>query len=350
VHLDLRLLLSFVAVADELHFGRAADHLGIAQPALSQQIRRMETQLGAELFVRDSRSVALTPAGAALLPEARGALDAVRRGVAAARAAADRRRMRLCLGVDLDVPRRVLRRVHATAAELTELDVRVVRQHQGDALAAMREGELDLVLGWARMPYGPPVRSQVVDGAEVVAVLRRDHPEAHRTTMPRDVFARHPFVMFAREPTADVFDWLVTNATGRQPEQLQIEQVASLDDGTSAMLRGAATGCGLTLAMRDGIDPDEHPELVAIPFAPPLLHEIKLIWAPAAESASVRAFVDRCAAVTVWTGTAGTSPMGSPRVSGPAKRSPVRPARPPQVRPEVEEPPATSAAATGGDP
>jgi DNA-binding transcriptional LysR family regulator len=308
VHVDLRLLPSFVAVADDLHFGRAADRLGIAQPALSQQIRRLETQLGAELFTRDSRRVTLTAAGAALLPEARGALDAVLRGVVAARAAAEQRRTRLCLGVDLDVPRRVLRRVHAAAAELTDFDVRVVRQHQGDALDAMHAGDLDLVLGWARMPYGPPVRSQVVDGAEVVAVVRRDHPEAHRTTMPRDVFARHPFVMFSREPSSDVFDWLVTNATGRQPEQLSIEQVASLDDGTSAMLRGAAAGCGLTLAMRDGVDPDEHPELVAIPFAPPLLHEIKLIRAPAAESEAVRAFVGRCAAVPVWTGTAGIRP------------------------------------------
>ena len=62
--------------------------------------------------------------------------------------------------------------------------------------------------------------------------------------------------------------------------------------------------------MRDGIDPDEHPELVAIPFAPALLHEIKLIWAPATESEGVQAFVDRCAGVPVWTGTAGNGSSG----------------------------------------
>jgi DNA-binding transcriptional LysR family regulator len=298
VHFDLRLLPAFVGVADELHFGRAAERLGVAQPALSQQIRRLETQLGVELFVRDARSVALTAAGTALLPEAREALDAARRGSAAARAAAEQQRTKVCLGVDLDMPRPVLRRVHAAAADLPDVDVRVVRQHQGDALPAMRRGDLDLVLGWQRMPYGPPVRSRVVDAAEIVAVLRRDHPEAGRSVMPREVFAGHQFVMFQREPTADVFDWLVSAATGRQPEQLRIEQVASLDDGTEAMLRGARTGCGLTLAARAQFRADEHPDLVAIPFDPPLLHDVTMIWVPETETTSVRAFVDRCAAIT----------------------------------------------------
>ena len=296
---DLRLLPTFVAVADELHFGRAAQRLSVAQPALSQQVRRLEAQLGVQLFERDARAVHLTPAGAAFLPEARVAVDAARRGAAAARAAVSPPSVTLCLGVDLDMPRRVLRRIHTAAAELPEVNVRVLRQHQGDALAAMREGKLDLVLGWERMPYGPPVRTRVVDAAEVVAVLRRDHPEAHRSVMPREVFAAHHFVMFQREPTTDVFDWLVTAATGRRPDQLRIEQVASLEDGTEAMLRGATTGCGLTLAMCDVFREDEHPDLVAVPFDPPLRHDITLIWGPEQESPGVRAFADRCTRIAV---------------------------------------------------
>src|SRR5437868_12211583 len=75
--MDIRQLRHFAAVADTLHFGRAAERLGMTQPPLSQSIMALERELGAPLFVRTKRSVALTPFGDLWLTHVRGALDGV---------------------------------------------------------------------------------------------------------------------------------------------------------------------------------------------------------------------------------------------------------------------------------
>ena len=291
--IDLRLLPSFVAVAEELHFARAADRLLIAAPALSQQIRRLETQVGVRLFDRDSRTVRLTPAGEALLEEARSALHAVDRGARAARDADARRRARVTVAVDLDVPTRITQNLHRCAERLPDVDLRIVRQHQMDAMTALRGDSVDAVLGWARLADGPPLKTSRVGAAQILAILRRDHVEAARLVMPRSVFAQHPFVMFRRE-TSDVFDWLVTNATGRQPEQLDIEEVEALDNAMSAVLHGAVAGCGMTMAIEDAFEPNKHPDLVGIPFEPPLLHDARLMWTAANETPPIRALAQSC--------------------------------------------------------
>src|SRR5262249_37069277 len=86
--MELRHLRYFVAVAEELHFGRAAARVRIAQPALSRQIRHLEDELGLSVLERNRRRVALTPAGARFLDDARQILAHVDRAVASARRAA----------------------------------------------------------------------------------------------------------------------------------------------------------------------------------------------------------------------------------------------------------------------
>jgi DNA-binding transcriptional LysR family regulator len=205
---DLRLLPSFLAVAEERHFGRAADRLDLAQPALSQQIRRLETQLGVQLFVRDARRVELTGAGEAFLPAAREAVQAAQRAAVAAQRSATGAQVTLRVAADLDLPARIIARLRNFAQMRPDIELRLVRQHQGDALAALHADQVDAVVGWGRMPYGPPIRSLTVDAEEVLAVLRDDHPEAHRPTIARELFGRRQFVMVQREPSPDVYDWL----------------------------------------------------------------------------------------------------------------------------------------------
>jgi len=123
---ELRHLRYFVAVAEELHFRRAAERLHVAQPAVSEQVRKLEVELGVQLFARTHRSVQLTDAGVALLEEARRVLRQAEVARQAARGAAERAAMRLRIGYLPDVlPAAVPRALRQIAASLpaVELDL-----------------------------------------------------------------------------------------------------------------------------------------------------------------------------------------------------------------------------------
>jgi len=146
---ELRHLRSFVAVAEELNFTRAAGRVHIAQPALSAHIRQLEERVGCRLVERTTRRVALTPAGEALFAAAPSALAAVADAVRAARAAAAGETGSLVIGLlatsGLDFTPRVLR---AFAAAWPGVDVSVRSVSFDDPSGGVRSGECDLAIVW----------------------------------------------------------------------------------------------------------------------------------------------------------------------------------------------------------
>jgi DNA-binding transcriptional LysR family regulator len=195
--MELRHLRYFVAVAEERHFGRAAERLHIAQPPLSQQIRRLEAELGAPLLHRTTRRVELAPAGEVLLARARDILAAVDAATEDARRAARGEFGRLAIGFTGSATYALL---PALADALREALPGVVLELRGELLTpAQVEGLLDgsLDLGLLR----PPVRDhslevEILRREPLVAVLPATHRLAAAPAVPLEQLEEEPFVMY----------------------------------------------------------------------------------------------------------------------------------------------------------
>ncbi|MFG2886503.1 LysR substrate-binding domain-containing protein [Streptomyces sp. NPDC048297] len=194
--MELRHLTGFVAVAEELHFGRAAERLHMAQSPLSQQIRLLERDLGVRLFDRTTRSVRLTPAGRALLEPARHLLaeaSAVRRTVQAAHLGEVGRVTVGFAGASSYAALPVLTR--AVTSELPGIELALVGQtYTGEALGRIAEGSLDL--GFVALPVRRGVSARLVRRERLVLALPDSHPLADRTEVAFAELEREPFVTF----------------------------------------------------------------------------------------------------------------------------------------------------------
>lgn len=196
---EIRHLRYFVAVADELHFGRAARRLGITQPPLSLQIRQLESSLGVAVFERTNRSVELTAAGRALLAEARKLIadfDRVAEVVArAARGETGTLRVAF-VGSFLTLPR-IIRRFRqerpGVRLELRELSTAAQQ-------AALRDGELDI--GFLREPARDVelLRETMMKEKLLLAISKR-HPLASRKRLRLEDVANEDFVLFPHDLT-----------------------------------------------------------------------------------------------------------------------------------------------------
>jgi DNA-binding transcriptional LysR family regulator len=180
--MELRQLRYFVAVAEELHFTRAAARLLIASPSLSQQIKALERDLRVTLFERSSVGVRLTPAGETLLPLARATLAAADDLETTARRVAARRSTVLRLGfLAFSLTSTTRRLVTAYGRDAPHVTVELRQYEWDDPSAGLLAGETDAA--FVRLPFTEDERLATLELAEepLLVVLAEDHPLAHRS-------------------------------------------------------------------------------------------------------------------------------------------------------------------------
>ncbi|HBO1302087.1 LysR substrate-binding domain-containing protein [Pseudomonas aeruginosa] len=224
--MELRHLRYFIAVAEELHFGRAAERLGISQPPLSQQIQALEEEVGARLFERTNRRVELTDAGRLFLDESRQVLAQVDKAVLLARRAHLGELGELKIGFTSSAPftstipssihafRKAYPDVHLDLQEMSSRQVLKALLEESLQVGVIRPLALPDAVHWVELFREP-----------LVAVLRADHPLAAGSEdgLAIAALAEEPFVFFPRSYGTGLYDQVIalTRQAGFSPRIAQ---------------------------------------------------------------------------------------------------------------------------------
>ena len=232
--MEFRQLEAFVEVATQLHFGRAAEKLGIAQPTLSELVRRLEREMGTPLLARTTRRVALTGAGSELLERAQAIIDSASEATLAVRRVASEEAGIVRIGVIPAVAPvlapHVAEALRRHAPDIT-LDVR--KMWPPDLLHALADGTVDVAINCGSVVDPPSVVGEVFCGESVIVALRNSHRLAERESVSWADLAGEPFGI----PSASLFpDWSaaqrrVLNEAGICPPIVELEatDVAATD-------------------------------------------------------------------------------------------------------------------------
>lgn len=196
--IELKQMRIFLAVAEELHFGRAAERLHMAQPALSAQVKAMEERLGANLFERTTRRVALTRTGEAFLPEARATVAQAEEALRVARrTAAEGDELLKIGGIDSATAGLLPSLIRTFRRHNKNVEVRVEEMLSAPALHALEHRQLDVA--FCRLPRQADLfASRHVLREELVAILPHDHPLAERERLTSLELCREPLVLPSR--------------------------------------------------------------------------------------------------------------------------------------------------------
>lgn len=204
--MEFRHLESFLAIAEELHFGRAAAKLHLAQPSLSQHLQRLERSVGTELVARTSHEVRLTPAGEAFRDQARAIVAQVYKAGQTAREAAAGRSGSVDVAYNFAAGQQVLPAVLTKMhAEHPNVGVTLHEMRTGPQLQALRAGDVDVAMVYGR-PVGAEFESRPLAEFPLVAVVGPGHKWAGRPGASFSELAHEPCIMFGREQCPAMYD------------------------------------------------------------------------------------------------------------------------------------------------
>jgi DNA-binding transcriptional LysR family regulator len=290
VSVELRQLRYFVAVAEELHFGRAAERLHISQSPLSRAIRELERDIGVVLFVRTTRRVELTEAGSVLLERSRRALAEIDGAIADVQrsARADERVLGIGYG---PFSRTVVTRIVAALREvLPGIEVRLDEEVTADSLRRLGAHELAaaVVMESPAAARRLGVRIDTLRDEPLLAALPDSHPFATEGAIPVGAFAAER-VLLPREPPGQVFNvWLraLIRVHGFELERT----ITTLGAPWDRRMLPVSNGEAVSVVVREWAK-EWNTGLVAVPFDPPLSFPTDLAsrWPP---TEAVDALVD----------------------------------------------------------
>ncbi len=219
---DIRNLRAFLAVAEELSFTRAARRLHLSQQGLTDRIRRLETQLGAPLFVRTTRRVELSAVGAELLPDARLLVEQVDTIWARLETQTAHAPAHLRVGVSPSLVFGVLPRLLEIVAERAPEMELIAREIPMDELVqGVTDGDLDAGVALAPPPT-PNLSSDVVDVSSADLMVAESHPLAERASVSLREISGTPVLLSPREISPGMHDAVMSacRAAGFEPEVL----------------------------------------------------------------------------------------------------------------------------------
>jgi DNA-binding transcriptional LysR family regulator len=290
--LDFRALRHFVALAEELHFGRAAQKLGMTQPPLSQSIKRLEQHLGVRLVDRSSRSVFLTPPGATFAVEARRLLQQLEFVERLVKRTAAGEVARLTVGLLGPALFRILpRALELLRARMPDLEVRLEELRSEEQIRRLRDGRLDLAMTSPTHLDLQGLSVRPVERSGPVIALPAKWPLASRTHLHLADLKDCPFVMtpFERSPASRVAFFSACLRAGFNP---RVVQEATQ---TNTRLNFVAAGFGAALVTGTA----RYSEYHGVKFLPvvdlsdsALTWELSIVWVPRGVTRPLRTLID----------------------------------------------------------